>query len=124
MSKYSGYKSIAYITRSYLKLINHELEYTRQGYPYCRLVKCSCCKRIILNDLAVVYHTTKTRRKAKHKCLPCFIRYYGKVYTRRLLQYHIKIRRLEVSKARLRNALISYRLLTKRSKESAYQSSY
>jgi hypothetical protein len=124
MSKYSSHKAVAYITRSYLKLINHELEYTRQGYPYCRLVKCSCCKRIILNDLAIVYHPTKTSSRSRHKCLPCFIRYYGKTYTRRLLRYHIKIRRLESSKARLRNALISYGLLTKRSKESAYQSSH
>jgi hypothetical protein len=124
MSKYSRYKSIAYITISYLKLINHELEYTKQGYPYCRLVKCSCCKRIILNDLAIVYHPTKTSRRSRHKCIPCFMRYYGKVYTRRLLQYHIKIRRLEVSKARLRKALIRYGLLTKRSKEPTYQSSY
>jgi hypothetical protein len=124
MSKYSKHKAVAYITTRYLKLINHELEYTKQGYPYCRLVKCSCCKRIILNDLAIVYHPTKTSRRSRHKCIPCFMRYYGKTYTKSLLQYHIKIRRLKPSKDRIRKALIRYGLLTKRTKEPTYQSSH
>jgi hypothetical protein len=85
MGLYSKYISTAYINRRYLVLYNHELPTTKQGYPYCMLVKCISCKRIIMNEIAIVLHRNTGIGKSKHRCINCFVRLYGKKYAYQLL---------------------------------------
>jgi hypothetical protein len=91
MGKHTHHISTAFIDLRYYKLYNHYIDNDHQGYPYCLLIRCKRCRRILKNEVAIVIHGSKTSPHSKHKCLDCYLITNGKRDTLALLNRHYKI---------------------------------